>query len=206
MINRLQAGWCSLCWLLLLLIGSLQIGGLADAPFLVTVPIALLRKCLRAVSACERLHGVVRAHVILHIWHLPEHFQANFALSPLVLPASFLVEDHHGSPEFFLANGLDCLFFTKECWSEAGRFGAGACGARAIARGMRTLSWAHLALLKSGSQFESTDAAWVIFFFGRLGRSVVGNRAHCLRLLRAFCLLLHLYCSDLLCAQLINLD
>ena len=106
-------------------------GILADATFLVAVAIALLRKRLRAVGAREGLHRVVRAHVILHIAHLPEHFQANFALSSLVLPAGFLIEDHHGPPEFFLA---DHLFFTKECRGETCRLdGARACRASVVA-------------------------------------------------------------------------
>ena len=121
--NKARISEASLLWLLR--------GILADATFLVAVAIALLRKRLRAVGASEGLHRVVRAHVILHIAHLPEHFQANFALSSLVLPAGFLIEDHHGPPEFFLA---DRLFFTKECRGETCGFdGARACRAGVVA-------------------------------------------------------------------------
>ena len=109
------------------------------------VAIALLRKSLRAVGASERLHGVVGAHVVLHIGHLPEHFQANFALSSLVLPAGFLVEDHHGPPEFLLA---DRLFFTKECRGETCRLdGSRACGAGRVARALRRAELLSVALL-----------------------------------------------------------
>ena len=121
--NEARISDASLLWL--------RRGILTDATFLVAVAIALLRKRLRAVGASEGLHRVVRAHVILHIAHLPEHFQANFALSSLVLPAGFLIEDHHGPPEFFLA---DHLFFTKECRGETCRLdGARACRASVVA-------------------------------------------------------------------------
>ena len=81
-----------------------------------TVAIALLGEGLGAVGAGEGLHGVVSAHVILDIAHLAEHFQANFALSALVLPSGFFIEHHHRAPEFFLANHIAarCLFFTKQ--------------------------------------------------------------------------------------------
>ena len=76
-----------------------------------TIAIALLRERLRAEGAREGSHGVVSADVVLHIAHLTEHFQANFALTALILPAGLLVEFHHSAPQFFLANY--CLFFTS---------------------------------------------------------------------------------------------
>ena len=82
-----------------------------------TIAITLLREGLGAVRAGKGFHGVVSAHVILHIAHLAEHFQANFALSALVLPSGFFIEHHHCAPEFFLANhtaAAACLFFTKQ--------------------------------------------------------------------------------------------
>ena len=82
------------------------------------IPIALLREPLRAVRAAEGLRVVVRADVVLHIRHLREHFQANFALAALVLTAGLFVDNHHRAPQFFLAN-LDRLLASRHslwCW------------------------------------------------------------------------------------------
>ena len=90
-----------------------------------TIPIALLREPLRAVRAAEGLCVVVRADVILHIRHLREHFQANFALTALVLTTGLFVDNHHRAPQFFLANldrllaswhSLWCLDVWRERW------------------------------------------------------------------------------------------
>ena len=86
-------------WLILLL---------TDASLLMTIAIALLREPLRAVGAGEGLRVVVSAHVVLHIRHLREHFQANFALTALILTTGLFVDFHSRAPQFFLAN-LDGL-------------------------------------------------------------------------------------------------
>ena len=83
-----------------------------------TIPIALLREPLRAVRAAEGFILVVRADMVLHIRHLREHFQANFALTALVLTTGFFVDNHHRAPQFFLAN-LDRLLasgHSLRCW------------------------------------------------------------------------------------------
>ena len=94
---------------------------LADAPFLMTIAIALLRERLRAVSTTEGSRLIVSANVVFHIGHLSKHLQANFALTALILTTSFFVDDHHRAPEFFLAD--DCRFFTSECqrWKSLSR-------------------------------------------------------------------------------------
>ena len=77
---------------------------LTNASLLVTIPIALLREPLWAVGASEGLRVVVSTDVVLHIRHFAEHFQANFALTALVLTTGFFVDNHRRAPQFFLAN------------------------------------------------------------------------------------------------------
>ena len=79
---------------------------MTDAPFHVAVAVALLRESLRAVAAREWFEQVVRAHVVLHIRHLPESFQANFALSSLVQTTGLLVENLRSAPQLLLADYL----------------------------------------------------------------------------------------------------
>ena len=64
---------------------------LTNAPFLMTITIALLRERLRAECTGEWSRLIVSAHVVLHIGHLSKHFQANFALTALILATSFFI-------------------------------------------------------------------------------------------------------------------
>jgi len=77
---------------------------LADTPFLVPVTIALLGEGLWAKAARERFELVVRPNMILHIGHLAESFQANFALSSLVESTGLFIEHLHSAPQLFLTN------------------------------------------------------------------------------------------------------
>ena len=82
---------------------------LADALFLVPVPISLLGKGLVTKRARVGARIWVRAHVILHIGELVELFVADFTLHLLILTTRLIIENLHSPPQFLLLP--DCLVF-----------------------------------------------------------------------------------------------